>query len=352
MKFHIRLSLVLAAAVLAVPGLRAQDSLSAVNAGEAFLEQLQPRDSILIADQLKYGFELDEVRAGTGLMLPDYSKGFCEGVEVVSPWVLDTVKVLEGRKKAPELMNIKGSITVTSFDEGKYSLPPIYVVRISPEGRADTLSFSPKVLDVKTMPVDTSAFEVHDIKGQVQYPVQFREVLPWLGGALLLAAVVLVAVLLARKYAGRRAGNGAGREPAHITALRKLDRFRGDTWWTPEKQKAFYSGITDALREYIVSRFGVSAMEMTTKEIFDGLKDKDIRPDLYQEAKELFERADYVKFAKYVATQGETASAVPSAVKFVTMTYQEELDTESGEAASAGDGGQRRPESGQQGKEE
>ena len=92
--------------------------------------------------------------------------------------------------------------------------------------------------------------------------------------------------------------------------------------------------------------------ENEVPEIFDGLKDKDIRPDLYQEAKELFERADYVKFAKYVATQGETASAVPSAVKFVTMTYQEELDTESGEAASAGDGGQRRPESGQQGKEE
>lgn len=353
MKIHIRLSLILAAAVLAAPGLRARDSLSVVNAGEAFLEQLQPRDSILIADQLKYGFELDEVRAGTGIMLPDYSKGFCEGVEVVSPWVLDTVKVLEGKKKAPELMNIRGSITVTSFDEGEYSLPPIHIVRISPEGRADTLSFSPKVLEVKTMPVDTATFEVHDIKGQIQYPVQFREVLPWLGGALLLAAVIIAAVLLTRRYLSGKPGASGSREPAHITALRKLDKFRGDAWWAPEKQKAFYSGVTDALREYIVSRFGVPAMEMTTKEIFDGLKDKDIRPDLYEEARELFEKADYVKFAKYVAAQAETASAVPSAVKFVTMTYQEELDTESGEAAGgAAPQGQEKSGSKPQAKEE
>ncbi|MBR0361054.1 MAG: hypothetical protein IIX35_01595, partial [Paraprevotella sp.] len=38
--------------------------------------------------------------------------------------------------------------------------------------------------------------------------------------------------------------------------------------WVPEKQKAFYSGITDALREYIAARYGISAMEMTTAEIF------------------------------------------------------------------------------------
>ena len=119
-----------------------------------------------------------------------------------------------------------------------------------------------------------------------------------------------------------------------MAALRKLDKLRGDSLWVPEKQKLFYSGVTDALREYIVSMFGVPAMEMTTKEIFDNLKGKDIRPDLYEEAKELFERADYVKFAKYVATQAENASAVPVAVKFVTMTYQEELDAESGQPAT------------------
>lgn len=327
----------LAAGVFLFPAaVHAQDSTTVVPAGEAFLEQLQPRDSVLVADQLEYGFELQGVEEGTGFMFPDYSKGFCPGVEIVSPWTLDTLDVHKGRRKAPSKLDIRGSVTITSFDEGKYELPPVYIVRISPDGVADTLAFAPKVLDVRTMPVDTASFQIHDIKGQIQYPVEFREVFPYLAGAVVLLLVILAALYFTGKYFRKKSGAEAAREPAHILALKKLDKFRGDSFWAPEKQKTFYSGVTDALREYIVSRYGVSAMEMTTKEIFDSLKDKDIRPDLYEEARDLFERADYVKFAKYVASQQENASAVPSAVKFVTMTYQEELDAESAAAPSDG----------------
>lgn len=327
--------LALLAGFLLASAVHAQDSTAALPAGDAFLEQLQPRDSVLVADQLKYGFELNGVAEGTDFMFPDYSKGFCPGVEIVSPWSLDTLDIRKGRRKSPSLLDIKGSVTITSFDEGRYELPPVYIVRISPEGVADTLEFAPKILEVKTMPVDTSTFRIHDIKGQIQYPVEFREVFPYLAGALALLLVIITALYFTRKYFRNKSRSEAGREPAHIRALKKLDKFRGDSFWIPERQKAFYSGITDALREYIVSRYGVSAMEMTTKEIFDSLKDKDIRPDLYEEARDLFERADYVKFAKYVASQQENVSAVPSAVKFVTMTYQEELDAESAATPSA-----------------
>jgi hypothetical protein len=121
-------------------------------------------------------------------------------------------------------------------------------------------------------------------------------------------------------------------EPAHIKALRKLDKYRGDKFWKPENQKTFYSGVTDALREYIVSRFGVAAMEMTTAEIFEGLKGSDVPEDLYAQMKDLFERADFVKFAKFTATDEENATVLPQAVNFVTATYQTELEEEIKEA--------------------
>jgi hypothetical protein len=111
-------------------------------------------------------------------------------------------------------------------------------------------------------------------------------------------------------------------------ALRELDKYRGDKLWVPEKQKGFYSGVTDALREYLDKRYGVSAMEMTTKEIMDGLKGKDIPDELLTELKDLLERADYVKFAKYVANNDENATVVPFAVRFVTQTYQAEIEKE------------------------
>ena len=50
--------------------------------------------------------------------------------------------------------------------------------------------------------------------------------------------------------------------------------------------------------------------------------------DLYQEMKDLFERADFVKFAKYIATPEDNATVLPQAVRFVTSTYQTEIEEE------------------------
>lgn len=304
-----------------------------------FLEPLQQRDSVLIADQLEYGFSLKAVEDGTDFGFPDYSKGFCEGVEVISPWKIDTLEVHKGRKGRPSLMDIKASVTVTSFEEGDYVLPPVAVLRRTPEGAVDTIVFGSRTLQVKTIPVDTAAFQLHDIKGQMKYPVTFRELLPYIAGVILLAALIVLAVWLVRRYARRGSAENVRKDPPHVVALRKLDSLRGSRLWAPEKQKAFYSGVTDALREYIVSRYGISAMEMTTAEIFSDLEGKNVPGDLYEEMKSLFERADYVKFAKYVATEQENASAVPSAVKFVTMTYQQEVDKDSQASGQDSDSG-------------
>ena len=42
--------------------------------------------------------------------------------------------------------------------------------------------------------------------------------------------------------------------------------------------------------------------------------------------RELFERADFVKFAKYVASDDDNATALPVAVRFVTSTYQADVE--------------------------
>ena len=111
-------------------------------------------------------------------------------------------------------------------------------------------------------------------------------------------------------------------------ALRELDKFRGSQMWAPEKQKDFYSGVTDALREYISERYGIGAMEMTTAEIFDQMKDTDVPEKHQKDTKQLFDRADFVKFAKYVASEDENAATLPLAVRFVTETYQAEIVAE------------------------
>lgn len=295
-----------------------------VPSGEAFLEQLQKRDSVLIADQLRYGFRLDNVKAGTVLGLPDLSKGVMDSIELVSDWKIDTLKI---RRKTQE-MNLEGSFVITSFDEGKYELPDIAVQMTTPDGKTDTLLFAGKDLEVLSMPVDTTTFKPHDIKGQIRYPLTFKEILPYIIGIQLLAMIIILVVSLLKMRKKNESGEGGVKEPAYIVALKKLDKFRGNKLWEPEKQKQFYSGVTDVLREYIAARFGVGAMEMTTAEIFEGLKDKEIPQEIMEETRNLFVTSDLVKFAKMTVSDDENVKAVPSAVRFVTTTWKSEEEEE------------------------
>lgn len=294
-------------------------------AGDAFVSQLQKRDSVLIADQLRYGVELPGVEDGSAIALPQLQDTLMRDILVVEKWKVDTLKVHKRRG----VRDIAASMVITSFDEGEYLLPGIPVVVKNLEGKCDTLLFKGADVLFCTMPVDTATFKIHDIKGQMKYPVTFAEVLPWLVLALLLAGLG-VGLYYYIQYRRRKREEAEHRDPPHIVALRKLDNYRGDKYWAAPKQKAFYSGVTDALREYISARYGVSAMEMTTAEIFAALKDSDMPADLKTELKELFERSDYVKFAKYVASDQENAGVLPLGVRFVTTTYQEDIEGENG----------------------
>ena len=301
--------------------------LDIIPAGQAYLKQLQPRDSILIADQVEYGFQLDSLAEGTAIALPEFQDVNGDTLTLVRNWQLDTTATLRvrqpGGRGRTQLFNVRGSIVLAPFEEGTYHLPAIPVLR-----GTDTLVFEGLDMEVKTMPVDTATFQIHDIKGQMRYPLTVKEVLPWIAGLWLLAALVILAVCLVR-LRRRSAGADKPKDPAYIVALRELDKWRGDKFWAPEKQKAFYSGITDTLKTYIEDRFGVDAPEMTTAELFEALKQaEDLPADLREELRAVFECADFVKFAKHTASDEDNARALPTAVRFVTSTYQTVLEEE------------------------
>ena len=327
--------LTIAVALLSALGGSAQGILPG---GETFLEPLLQRDSAIVADPFTYGFIVKDAPRGAQFALPDLSKGLGEGLETSGVWQIDSLltkkqrKALQNGEDIP--VDIHISTVVIPFEEGLIQLPPLAVQRTL-DGVVDTLVFEPQVLDIRPMPVDTATFRIHDLKGQIGYPLTLQEVLPWIGAfdALAILVIAVVCLVMTRR---RKEEEAARKEPAYIVALRGLDKYRGDKYWAPEKQKTMYSGITDTLRTYIESRFDVNAEEMTTAEIFDALKGADdLTPELYAEVKELFELSDFVKFAKHTASAEENAHAIPTAVRFVTSTYQTQLDAEAGKEAAA-----------------
>lgn len=311
--------------------------LDVVPSGSAFIRQLQPRDSILVADQLEYGIRLDGVEPGTGIAMPDFREASNDTLVLVRDWQVDTLSSKRAIRKSGK-MDISVSMVLAPFEEGTYQLPPIYVQRTA-AGRTDTLLFDAAQIDVCTMPVDTATFEIHDIKDQIRYPVTPQEIVPWVMALKIFIALAGALAILVWAQRRRRNGGSSDRslDPAHIVALRELDKYRSDKYWAPDRQKQFYSGITDALKTYMDARFGVDAPEMTTAELFDALKTESaLTPELYAGLKDLFETADFVKFAKFVASDQENAKALPLAVRFVTETYQTEIeqDAAAGEEAA------------------
>jgi hypothetical protein len=123
------------------------------------------------------------------------------------------------------------------------------------------------------------------------------------------------------------------KEPAHIIALRELDRIKQEKLWQQGKTKQFYSEITETLRKYIEDRYGIPAMEQTSDETLDSFK---YRRDLLKEKtlenlSRILKLADLVKFAKYRTTPDDDNMTLVNAYFFVNDTKPEEKKPEAPE---------------------
>lgn len=281
------------------------------------------RDTILIGDQIDWTIRL-ELEEGEEYFVERPAEIPVEGVETIRPLQFDTVSLRKGH------MTVEGRTVITSFDSGSYYLPRLmaYIARTS--GETDTLVFESPVLEVTTIPIDTATFQPYDIKGQIRYPLTFAEVIPWVGLAALLTALLwgLFRFIRMKKENKSFFGKPVVQDPPHITALRALEKIRSQKLWQNDRQKQFYTAVTDVLRQYMAQRYGISALEQTSAEIMDNLRDKGISEALMERIKDLFTTADYVKFAKHNASEMENEEAIPTAVRFVNETFLQQMDEE------------------------
>lgn len=315
----------LAALLLAAAGiLRAQEQMIPI-ATPQWLEiksSALSKDSILVGEQVVWStvFSMPQEQEMTFLPYAGVVEAERAPIDVVRDFKLDTVSIKNGIKE------LEAKLLLTSFDSGYYKLP--LMVALTPQG--DTIYLDSPFLDVTNIQIDTANFVMHPIKGQMRYPLTLKEVIPWI----ILGLVVIAAAYLLFRYIRYRRenrdffGKPVVKDPPHIIALRALDKLSREKLWQNGKEKLFYTGITDALREYIEARYNVSAMEKTSGEIMQSLQDKDIEERYYRELDELFKTADLVKFAKYIPQVHENEEAIPVAVRFVNSTFEQSLEDE------------------------
>lgn len=280
------------------------------------------KDSILIGDQVVWSTIL-QVPQGKKLLIEPYQESIAADsakIDLLQEIRLDTISTKNG------LMEIEGKLLFTSFDSGYYKMPmPLFII----DG-VDTLNFDMPFVAVNTIQVDTTGFQMYDIKGQIVYPIKFKEVFPWI----LLVILILAIAYLVYRYIKYKKDNKDffGKpvvvDPPHIVALRELDKLRSQKLWQGGKEKIFYTQVADTLRLYLEGRYKISAMEKTSAEIMNELKENKIDANSYNELNGLFTLADLVKFAKYTPIEAENENVIPTAVKFVNTTFMEQMEEE------------------------
>lgn len=277
------------------------------------------RDSILIGDQVIWSVPIS-IKDGESAMFVQPDEPVAPGVETIIPFHVDTIAGKHGN------IDLEGRMTITSFDSGSFFMPPV-IAMVARGGSVDTIFYDGPVLEVNTIPVDTATFQLYDIKGQKTYPLRFGEVFPWVLLVIAAGFAVWAVIRFIRNRRNNRDFFGRLKvsDPPHIVALRDLEKIRGQKLWQNNKQKQFYSAVTDVLRRYMAGRYEFPAMEQTSAEIFENLKGREIDGDMLESIKQLFSTSDFVKFAKHTATDTECEEAIPTAVRFVNATFEQQL---------------------------
>ena len=256
------------------------------------------------------------------------------GVRVEWPVFNDTILgniIIIGRSKIDssftadkKTLTLKQELNITCFDSGFYTLPQIpFRYRLLPDTSVKTASTGLSMLMVHTLKVDTT-IAIKPIKGPIGIPLTFREILPYLLIGLAVIAIVLALVWYLKK---RKKNEPLVRLRPKVRlqpyekALQGLEKLRVKKLWQEGHVKEYHSELTEILRNYIEEGFNIPALESTTFEIVEQMKERQgFSKQVLEKVNHLLQTADMVKFAKSIPLPQENDAALKTGIEFINET--------------------------------
>ncbi len=300
--------------------------IATVFAGQVHAQRIKATASldsakILIGDQVKLFLEIDHPK-NVDVTFPQIPDTINSLIEVLSRSGIDTFEA-DNEKFMKQIQ----AYTITCFDSGAYRIPP-YWFKIDMDGNIDSVPSNGVTLQVFSMEIDTTKGPT-DIKMPYDAPLTLKEVTPYILGVILIGAIIfflLYSIKRKKKNQPIFARPKKPKEPAHIIALRELDRIKTEKVWQKGKTKQYYSELTDTLRTYIEDRFAIRAMEQVTDEILDSFRaQKSLLNDKnFANLSQILQLADLVKFAKYQPLPDDDNLALVNAYFFINETKKED----------------------------
>lgn len=261
--------------------------------------------------------------------------GVCgDSVELRAPIKSDTVEK-SGR------LHIEYTVPVQAFDSGHYQLPEIAFV----VGRDTSLS---NRVALKVVPVMVDANTPIDDYANVADPENksiFDAVPDWMLDYWWLLLIILMAIA-AFVYAWikyRKDGTLLAKKPEptpYEVAIAALRELKAKKLWEQGMEKEYFTELTDILRVYLYGRFGINAMEMTSRQILASLRNNPETKDKRDFVRRILNMADFVKFAKVRPLPEDNVASFDNALKFVEQTKPVVVEEESASADKTKKGGE------------
>ncbi|NJB87325.1 hypothetical protein GGR26_003105 [Lewinella marina] len=202
---------------------------------------------------------------------------------------------LQTLAETPELL-LEQRFLITSFDTGQVAIPPLPVYFETPAGRRDTVYTTDLLLTVRGAIV-AAEDDILPIKPIIEEPRNLWDF--WWLFALLAAAGLFFGIRAYRRRQPALAPAAPPPPPAHVRALEALDELERQQLWQAGRTDRYYVELTHILRAYLEERFGVPALEMTTRQITSALdRREELDRERAGELNELLQLSDLVKFAK------------------------------------------------------
>lgn len=243
-------------------------------------------------------------------------------VEIIKRLSADTADLGNNRRQ------IKQDIIIQSFDSGLYTLPPIlYTVG------NDTFKSNELVLKVIPVPVDSMP-TIHGQANVIAPNTRWYDFLPdfitdnwgWILLAILIITGAVLAILFRKKEVSLPLVPRKKPIPPYELAMQQLVVLRDEKLCERGQEKEFYTRLTDILRVYIDTRFGINAMEMTSTQIVDALNKNAETAEPNKYMRQILEIADFVKFAKVRPLPDDNVKSFNWATKFVEDTKPVEIN--------------------------
>ncbi len=269
--------------------------------------------SILIGQQINYKIEV-LANDGEAVVFPE-GQTF-NPLEVIESYKIDTASSTSARVKLIKRYGL------TQFDSGRYVIPKQKIIIGTKTVETDTF-----LVEVNNVVLDTVNQGLYDIKPIIELP---RDYSKW-WKYLLWIIPVLIAIALFLWFLLRRHKKQKEAEkyvPPFEQAIATLNALDQEDYIAQAKYKEYYTVLTDAIRRYYDEKVYDRAMESTTDELIARLEMErdsghiDFSRETIVKLKDIFKRADLIKFARVNPPEGKAQADRLSVEEIVKETKE------------------------------